>query len=110
MVQFVNSQIVIVPDARWAALRAWYLTQGFEIGDGLPLGPDVAGPTTHRAFHSWMTDDLVAAANANAPRPWQSDVVDDRVTTNKQVRFASLRGVLVVVGQSTILTASSKIA
>jgi hypothetical protein len=24
-----NSQIVIVPDARWPVVRAWYLTQGF---------------------------------------------------------------------------------
>jgi hypothetical protein len=89
------SQIVIVPDNRWATLRAWYLTQGFEIGEGVPLGPNGAEPVTHRAFHSWMTPELVAAAEANAPRPWQNDVVDDtNGQSNKTARYGALRGTL----------------
>ena len=103
MAQFTNSQIVIVPDARWPVLRAWFLTQSFEIGDGVPLGASAAGPITHRAFHAWMTDALVAAANANAPRPWQVDVVlDDRGQSDKQGRWGTLRGGLVTVGTSGV--------
>jgi hypothetical protein len=95
---FLNSQIVIVPDARWAALRAWYLTQGFEIGDGVPLGPNSGGPITHRAFHSWMADALVAAAEAAAPPQRQNDVANDlNSQSNKQARWTALRGSLTPV-------------
>jgi hypothetical protein len=96
-----NSQVAIVPNGRWPVLRAWFLTQGFEIGEGAPLGPSASGPITHRAFHSWMTDALISAADADAPRPWQVDVAaDGDGQSNKQLRYSSLRGTLTPVGDT----------
>lgn len=95
MSNFTNSQIVIVPEARWSVLRAWYLTQGFEIGDGVPLSVSGNAPATHRAFHSWMTSVLINAAEASAPRPWQNDVADDANGQSSKVsRYNGLRGAL----------------
>lgn len=69
-----NSQIVIVQAALWPALRAWFQARGFEIGEGVPLSANGQLPSTHRAFHSWMTDDMCAECLTQSQIPWLSDV------------------------------------
>lgn len=51
-----HSVSAVVPAADWDNLRAMFLKNNYDIGQGVPI-PDEKAPT-HRAFHAWLNDDL----------------------------------------------------
>ena len=51
-----HSAVVIAPQARWDQVRTFWLSQGYELGDGVPLSASGNDPATHRGAHMWLTE------------------------------------------------------
>ena len=51
-----HSVVVIAPQARWDQVREFWQSQGYELGDGVPLSATGSDPATHRGAHLWLTE------------------------------------------------------
>lgn len=50
-----HSGVVVAPQTEWNELRAFFGSQGFELGDGQPASADGSEPATHLYAHMWLT-------------------------------------------------------
>ena len=51
-----HSVVAIAPQARWDQVREFWQSQGYELGDGVPLSATGSDPATHRGAHMWLTE------------------------------------------------------
>lgn len=50
-----HSVTIIAPIARFAQIRDFLASQGYELGDGVPMSSDGNEPATHLGAHMWLT-------------------------------------------------------
>ena len=52
-----HSVVIIARQALWDQIREFWQSQGYELGDGVPLSASGEEPFTHRGAHMWLTAD-----------------------------------------------------
>lgn len=52
-----HSVVIIAPQARWDRIREFWQSQGYELGDGVPMSATGSASITHRGAHMWLTED-----------------------------------------------------
>lgn len=56
MTAIPHSVVIVAAQAQWDAIRDFFASQGYELGDGVPMSADGNEPITHRGAHMWLTE------------------------------------------------------